>query len=96
MLLAWLYGVENKIEPPDPVDKNLYDLPPEEQKNIRSVVGSLEAALNALEQDHDFLMKGDVFTKDVLEIWLEYKRVKELEEVRLRPHPHEFALYYDI
>jgi len=96
LLMAGLNGIENKIEPPEPLDRDLYDLAPEEAAKVKSVVGSLEQALDALEQDHDFLLKGDVFTKDVIETWLDYKRTKEVDPVRLRPHPHEFALYFDI
>jgi len=96
MLMAGLDGVENKIEPPDPIDKDLYDLPPEQQGSVKSVVGSLEAALDALEADQEFLLKGEVFTEDVIDNWLTYKRQRELNEIRLRPHPYEFALYYDI
>ncbi len=96
MLMAGLDGIENKIEPPEPMDKDLYDLPPEEKKNVRSVVGSLDAALDALEQDHEFLLKGDVFTQDVIDTWIAYKREKEVDAIRLRPHPYEFALYYDL
>ncbi len=96
MLMAGLDGIENRIEPPEPMDKDLYDLPPEEKKNVKSVVGSLDAALDALEQDHEFLLKGDVFTQDVIDTWIGYKREKEVDAIRLRPHPHEFALYYDI
>ena len=96
MLMAGLDGIENKIEPPPPVDKDIYDLPPEELKNLPSVPGSLEEALDALEADHDFLLKGDVFTPDLIEAWLSYKRVSEVDALRLRPHPYEFYLYYDI
>ncbi len=96
MLMAGLNGIENNIEPPEPIDKDLYDLEPEERKGVRSVVGSLEAALDALEQDHDFLTKGDVFTQDVIDTWLSYKREREVDAIRLRPHPYEFALYYDV
>ena len=96
MLMAGLDGIEHKIEPPEPLDKDLYDLEPEEQRNIKSVVGSLEDALDALERDHDFLLKGDVFTQDVIDTWLTYKREREVDAIRLRPHPYEFALYYDI
>ena len=96
MLMAGLDGVKNKIEPPDPIDKDLYDLPPEEAANVRQVPGSLEEVLDALERDHDFLLEGGVFTPDVIETWIEYKRKHELDQVRLRPHPHEFHLYYDI
>ena len=96
MLMAGLDGVKNRIEPPEPIDKNLYDLPPEIQKDVKSVVGSLEEALNALEQDHEFLLKGDVFTTDVIDTWLGYKRENEVDAMQLRPHPYEFALYFDI
>ncbi|NIR31478.1 MAG: type I glutamate--ammonia ligase [Gammaproteobacteria bacterium] len=96
MLMAGLDGIERKIEPPDPMDKDLYDLGPEEQRDVKLVAGSLEAALDALERDHDFLLKDEVFTEDTLENWLTYKRAREVEEIRLRPHPYEFALYYDI
>ncbi len=94
--MAGLDGVLNKIEPPEPVDKNLYDLEPEEMKDIKSVVGSLDAALDALEEDHAFLLKGDVFTQDVIDMWLSYKREREIDAMRLRPHPYEFSLYYDV
>jgi len=96
MLLAGLDGVKNKIEPPDPIDKDLYDLPPEEAVNVKQVPGSLEEVLNALESDHEFMLEGGVFTPDVIDTWLEYKRKKELDQVRLRPHPWEFYLYYDV
>jgi glutamine synthetase len=96
MLMAGLDGVQNRIEPPDPVDKDLYDLPPEELAQVPQVPGSLEQALAALEADQDFLLAGGVFTPDLIETWLAYKRLKEIDEVRLRPHPWEFYLYYDI
>ena len=96
MLMAGLDGIEKKTEPPPPLDKDLYDLDPEEAAKIKSVAGSLEQVLDALEQDHDFLLKGGVFTKDVVDTWIEYKRKKELDPVRLRPHPYEFVLYFDI
>ena len=96
MLMAGLDGIRNKIEPPEPVDKDLYELPPEEAADIATVPGSLEEALDALEADHDFLLEGGVFTPDLIEKWLEYKRESEVNAVRLRPHPHEFELYYDI
>src|SRR5215467_9711277 len=79
-----------------PIDKDLYDLPPQEAAKVKSMPGSLEESLSALENDHAFLLKGDVFTRDVIETWLTYKRKKELDAIRLRPHPHEFALYFDI
>jgi glutamine synthetase len=96
MLLAGLDGIQKKIMPPAPIDKNLYDLPPEEAKKIKSVPSSLAEALDALESDHDYLLKGNVFTKDVVETWIDYKRKKEVDPVRLRPTPYEFYLYYDI
>lgn len=96
MLMAGLDGVRNRIEPPAPVDKDLYDLPPDELAQVPQVPGSLEAALAALEADNDFLRVGDVFTDDLIETWIEFKRTKEIDEVRLRPHPWEFMLYYDI
>jgi glutamine synthetase len=95
-LMAGLDGIKNKIEPPRPLDKDLYELEPEEASKVKSMPGSLEEALNALENDHKFLLKGDVFTPDVIETWINYKRVKEVDAIRLRPHPHEFALYFDI
>jgi glutamine synthetase len=96
MLLAGLDGVKNKIEPPEPIDKDLYDLPPEEASHVKQVPGSLEEVLDALENDHAFLLDGGVFTQDVIDSWIEYKRTREVDEVRLRPHPYEFYLYYDI
>jgi glutamine synthetase len=96
MLMAGIDGVRNRIEPPDPVDKDLYDLPPEELGRVPQVPGSLDAALEALESDNEYLRAGGVFTEDLIETWLEYKRLREIDEVRLRPHPWEFMLYYDI
>jgi glutamine synthetase len=96
MLMAGLDGVQNKIEPPTPVDRDLYDLPPEELAQVPQVPGSLDAVLDALETDHDFLLAGGVFTPDVIETWVEYKRVNEVDAMRLRPHPYEFYLYYDL
>ncbi|HSH23468.1 MAG: type I glutamate--ammonia ligase [Actinomycetota bacterium] len=96
MLMAGLDGVQNRIEPPDPVDKDLYDLPPEELAKVPQVPGSLDQALAALEADQDFLKAGGVFTDDLIETWIGFKRLKEIDEVRLRPHPWEFMLYYDI
>ena len=95
MLMAGLDGVINEVEPPDPVDVNLYDLSPEESAKIQQVPGSLEAVLDALEGDYEFLTRGGVFTDDLIETWLDYKRA-EMDTVRLRPHPHEFALYFDV
>jgi glutamine synthetase len=96
MLMAGLDGIQNRIDPGKPIDKNLYDLPPAEAKEVKSTPGSLEQALDALEADHAFLLCGDVFTKDVIETWIGYKRDKEVDAIRLRPHPYEFHLYYDI
>jgi glutamine synthetase len=96
MLLAGLDGVQNRIEPPDPVDKDLFDLPREELALIAHTPGSLEEALEAIEADSDFLRVGGVFTDDLIDTWLEYKRLEEADAIRLRPHPYEFALYYDI
>jgi glutamine synthetase len=96
MLMAGLDGIQNRIDPGDPIDKNLYDLPPEELAQVPSAPGSLEEALNALEADHQFLGKGDVFTDDVIQTHLAYKRSHEIDEMRLRPHPYEFILYYDV
>ena len=95
-LLAGIDGVQNRIEPPDPVDKDLYDLPPEELARVPQVPGSLDEALEALEADQQYLLAGGVFTPDLIETWLAYKREHEIDEVRLRPHPWEFMLYYDI
>ena len=96
MTMAMLDGIQNKIDPGDPMDKNIYDLPPEELAEMGKAPGSLDEALNALEEDHEFLLKGDVFTKDVIDKWISYKRENEVTPVNSRPHPHEFFLYYDI
>src|SRR6266404_4278438 len=95
MLMAGLDGIQNKIDPGEPMDKNLYELPPEEMAKVPQVPGSLEEAIVALEKDHDFLLKGDVFTQDFLDMWIMNKR-KEHDALRLRPHPYEFFLYYDV
>jgi glutamine synthetase len=96
MTMAGLDGVLNKIDPGEALDKDIYDLTPEELKNVPSMPASLEEALDCLEQDHAFLLKGDVFTEELLETYINYKRTAEAAAVRLRPHPYEFALYYDI
>ncbi len=96
MLMAALDGIENRIDPGDPMDKDLYSLPPEELKEIPTTPATLEEALQALEEDHEFLLKGDVFTEDLIQKWIEYKRENEADQVRLRPHPYEFYLYFDI
>jgi glutamine synthetase len=95
-LMAGLDGIANKIDPGKPIDKDLYELPPAEAKKVKQLPGSLEEVLAALEKDHDFLLKGDVFTPDLIETWLDYKRKNEVDPIRLRPHPWEFALYFDI
>ncbi len=95
LLMAGLDGIQNKIDPGQPLDKDLYDLEPEEAASIPQTPGSLEESLSALESDHEFLLKGDVFTEDVIQTWVEYKRENEVDAIRLRPHPYEFALYYD-
>src|SRR5437763_137651 len=95
MLQAGLDGVKNKIEHPDPIDKDLYDLPPEEASQVKQVPGSLEEVLDALERDNAFLLEGGVFTQDVIDTWNEFKR-KQVDEIRLRPHPWEFYLTYDV
>ena len=96
MLMAGLDGIKNKIEPAVPVDKDLYELPPEELADIAQVPLSLEAVLDALEADHDYLLEGGVFTEDLISTWIAYKRENEIDPLRLRPHPYEFAMYYDI
>jgi glutamine synthetase len=96
MLMAGLDGIRNKYEPPAPIDKDLYDLPPEEIANVTQVPGSLEAVLSSLEADHEYLLEGGVFTPDLIETWVDYKRTNEIDPVRLRPTPHEFAMYYDV
>ncbi len=96
MLMAGLDGVQNRIEPPEPMDKDLYDLPPEELANVPQVPASLDEALRALEEDNEFMKAGGVFTDDLIETWISYKRLSEIDQVRLRPHPWEFMLYYDI
>ena len=93
MLMAGLDGIQNKIEPPTPIDKDLYELEPEEAAQITSTPGSLGEVLSALEADHEFLLKGDVFTLDLIETWIDYKRERELNPVSLRPHPYEFFLF---
>jgi glutamine synthetase len=96
MLMAGLDGIRNKIEPPAPIDKDLYDLPPEEVAQVKQVPGSLPEVLDALEKDHNYLLEGGVFTQDLIDTWIAYKREREVDPVRLRPTPHEFAMYYDV
>jgi glutamine synthetase len=96
ILMAGIDGIQNKIDPGEPLDKDIYDLPPEELARVPHTPGTLEEALKALEKDHAFLLKGDVFTDDVISTWIEYKMKNEVTAMALRPHPWEFALYYDI
>jgi glutamine synthetase len=96
MLMAGLDGIERKLDPGKPLDKDIYSLGPQELKHVPSLPGSLDQALRHLEEDHDFLLKGDVFTEDLISLWVDYKREREVNPMRLRPHPYEFALYYDI
>ncbi len=94
--MAALDGIQNKIDPGSPLDKDIYDLPPEEAALVEKTPASLEAALDALQADHEFLLRGDVFTRDVIDTWISYKRKKEVDALRLRPHPYEFCLYFDM
>jgi len=96
MLMAGIDGIKNKIDPGEPLDKDTYHLDGEEAKKVLRIPGSLEESIEALEKDHEFLLEGDVFTKDVIEVWVEYKKEREIDAVRLRPHPYEFYLYFDI
>ena len=96
MMMAGLDGVVQKLNPGEPLDKDIYDLSPEEMSRVPSMPASLEEALNCLEDDHDFLLRGDVFSEELIETFIDYKRKNEADAIRLRPHPYEFALYYDI
>lgn len=96
ILMAVLDGIQRRIDPGPPLDKDIYGLSPEELKNVQKAPGSLKEALDALEKDHEFLLKGEVFTQDVLDMWIDYKTKHELAPIMLRPVPHEFALYFDI
>jgi glutamine synthetase len=96
MLMAMLDGIKNKINPGEPLDKDIYDLEPEELSKVPKTPASLEEALDTLRRDHEFLLQGEVFTGDVIDTWIWYKREKEVDALRLRPHPFEFALYFDI
>jgi glutamine synthetase len=95
MLMAGLDGIKNKIEPPEPIDKDLYELPPDEALSIPQVPGSLDKVLESLAADHDYLLDGGVFTPDLIDTWVKYKQTHEIDPIRLRPHPHEFEMYYD-
>ena len=96
MLMAGLDGVQNRIEPPDPMDKDLYDLPPEEHAAVKQVPGSLLEVLGELEADHQWLLEGGVFTQDLIDTWIEYKYENEIRPLSLRPNPYEFELYYGV
>jgi glutamine synthetase len=96
ILMAMIDGIQNKIDPGEPLDKDIYDLSPEELKSVPQAPGSLEEALAALRADHEFLLRGDVFTPDVIDTWIWYKTTNEVKAMQLRPHPYEFCLYYDI
>lgn len=96
LLMAALDGIQNKVDPGEPLDKDIYDLPPEEAANVPQTPATLAEALDALEADHEYLLRGDVFTQDVIDTHLDYKREDEVKQMALRPHPYEFALYYDI
>jgi glutamine synthetase len=96
LLMAGLDGIQSRIDPGEPMDKDLYGLPPEQAKALKQVPGSLADVIKALELDHDFLLKGDVFTEDMLSAWMAYKTDTEIDPIRLRPHPYEFTLYYDV
>jgi len=95
-MMAGLDGIENKIMPPDPLDRDIYEMEPEEKKGIAQTPGTLAETLDALENDHEYLLKGGVFSSDLIETYIDFKRVNEFEQVALRPHPYEFMLYYDI
>ena len=95
ILLAGIDGIQNRIEPADPIDKDLYELPPEEHEQVAQVPASLGEALDALDKDRDFLLAGDVFTEDLIDIWIKMKR-REISDMQQRPHPYEFELYYQI
>lgn len=94
--MAAIDGIQNKLHPGHPLDRDIYDMPPEELADVPKAPASLEEALAALESDHDFLLRGDVFTDDVIATWLAWKRDREIAPMRLRPHPYEFCLYYDL
>jgi glutamine synthetase len=96
VLMAALDGIQNRIDPGPPLDKDIYDLAPEDLVGVPETPNSLEAALSALRRDHDFLLRGDVFTEDVIDTWIWFKTEHEIAALRQRPHPFEFALYYDV
>jgi glutamine synthetase len=97
MLMAMIDGIQNRVDPGSPLDRDIYEMTRVEMKDtgVRTTPGSLEEAINALEEDHEFLTRGGVFTEDLIETWAAWKREREIDPIRLRPHPHEFSLYYD-
>ena len=96
MMMAGLDGIRNRIEPPAPIDKDLYELPPDEAASVPQVPSSLTEVIDRLEVDHDYLLEGGVFTPDLIETWIRIKRDDEIDAIRLRPHPYEFAMYFDL
>jgi glutamine synthetase len=96
LLMAGLDGIINKIDPGKPLDKDIYDMTPEQLRDVPSTPGSLAEALQALKKDHEFLLRGDVFSEDLIETWIDYKMEREVKPMQLRPHPYEFMLYYDV
>ena len=96
MLMAAIDGIDNQIDPGDPLDKDIYELDPAERDAIPAAPAELSEALDALEQDHDYLLAGNVFTPDVIRYWIQYKREEEVQALRQRPHPYEFCMYFDI
>ena len=96
MLMAGLDGIQNQIDPGEPMDVDIYELPPEELAKVPLTPGSLEEALDALADDHEFLLQGGVFSQELVDAWIEYKRENEVDQLRLRPHPYEFAMYFDM
>ena len=95
MVMAMLDGIRNRIEPGEPLDRDIYEMSKKELAGTNKTPGSLDEALRALEDDHHFLIEGGVFTDDLVRTWIDYKRDNEIDPLRLRPHPHEFSLYYD-
>jgi glutamine synthetase len=95
MMMAGLDGIQRRLDPGQPLDKDIYALTPAELKEVPSMPASLEEALDHLKRDHEYLLKGDVFTEDLVETWIDYKMNKEVSQTRLRPHPYEFAMYFD-
>jgi glutamine synthetase len=95
LLMAGLDGIQNKTDPGEPLDKDIYDLPPEELALVPCTPGGLDEALKCLREDHEFLLKGDVFSEDAINAWIAYKMEREVKQMRLRPHPYEFVLYHD-